>query len=42
MFACRELRARMKKVEDEMDNPTWLELVTECDLRGLDLTGRHR
>ncbi|XP_059083877.1 uncharacterized protein LOC131881124 isoform X2 [Tigriopus californicus] len=41
-FACKKLRAEMKKVEDGMSGtPTWLELVSACDLAGLDLTARH-
>eukprot|EP00095_Tigriopus_kingsejongensis_P005797 maker-scaffold88_size394946-snap-gene-2.26 protein:Tk05797 transcript:maker-scaffold88_size394946-snap-gene-2.26-mRNA-1 annotation:"hypothetical protein DAPPUDRAFT_313254" len=42
MIACRKLRAEMKKVEDTLEgDPTWLQLVTACDLAGMDLTARH-
>ncbi|XP_076451139.1 uncharacterized protein LOC143287015 isoform X2 [Babylonia areolata] len=38
---CKMLRSRMDPVRQQMDNPSWLDLVTECHNRGLDLTAHH-
>ena len=31
----------MAKVAESMDNPSWIELVQECNKRGVDLTTKH-
>ena len=31
----------MAKVAESMDNPSWIELVQECNKRGVDLTAKH-
>ena len=40
-LACKDLNERMQVVALEMDNPTWVELVQECNRQGVDLTARH-
>ena len=40
--ACLEMKARLKVVEDTMDNPSWVELIHECHTREVDLTVRHQ
>ena len=42
MKACQEMKARLKVVEDTMDNPSWLELIQECYTRQVDLSVRHQ
>ena len=40
--ACLEMKARLKVVEDTMDNPSWIELIHECYTREVDLSVRHQ
>ncbi|KAF2897493.1 hypothetical protein ILUMI_08680, partial [Ignelater luminosus] len=39
--ACETLLERMKPVKDKMDNPSWKELVKECQLQYTELEASH-
>ena len=41
IVACSDLKFRMGKVSETLSNPSWLELVQECNKHGVDLTARH-
>lgn len=41
-LACRELKARMKKVKDSLPSKTsWVDLVKACSQQAIDMTARH-
>jgi len=41
IVACQKLKEKMKVVADTMQNPTWNELVSECNKQNVDLSVRH-
>ena len=41
IVACQKMKDKMKPVADSMQDPTWNELVTECNRQHVDLSVRH-
>ena len=41
MIACQKLKDQMKEVRERMTNPSWLELVKDCYMSGVDLSAHH-
>lgn len=41
LHACADLKQKMKRVKDTMDNPTWVDLVRKCEAAGVDLSARQ-
>lgn len=39
--ACEQLLARLKPIKDEMDNPTWLELIRKAHASKIDLCAHY-